>query len=254
MVKAVANVSDRHIINVNLSNVKTKTQLHSLFYDEEIRVAPDASHGPGNDDVYTIPINKRLYVLEDIDCIGNDVVVDRDIKHTEEVAAEAENFVQAAFQPPFSYFSRPSPHAYPHVPSSSPEWGCENVGYGRRQPRRAPNPSNHGKDIHDALDLSTILNVLDGTLESPGRMVIMTSNNPKRLDKALVRKGRVDLCLEFVRASTIIIYNMFMAFYDIGWPAGVGVPKGGCRTPAEVSAILFDNFDTPSMAAAELVK
>lgn len=64
MIKAIANESDRHIINVNLSNVKTKTQLHSLFYDEEIRVAPDASTGPGNDDVYTIPIHRRLYVLE----------------------------------------------------------------------------------------------------------------------------------------------------------------------------------------------
>lgn len=62
--QAIANESERHIINVNLSNVKTKTQLHSLFFDEDIRVAPDQTQGPGADDIYNIPINKRLFVLE----------------------------------------------------------------------------------------------------------------------------------------------------------------------------------------------
>ena len=34
--------------------------------------------------------------MQDVDCIGNDVVVDREIKKTEKAVAEAENFVQAA--------------------------------------------------------------------------------------------------------------------------------------------------------------
>lgn len=50
-------------MNVNLSNVKTKSQLHRLFFDDEIKVA-QGLNGPGMDESFTIPIAKRLYVLE----------------------------------------------------------------------------------------------------------------------------------------------------------------------------------------------
>ena len=39
----------------------------------------------------------------------------------------------------------------------------------------------------DRLSLAGLLNVLDGVVDSPGRVVIMTSNHPERLDPALVR-------------------------------------------------------------------
>jgi SpoVK/Ycf46/Vps4 family AAA+-type ATPase len=39
----------------------------------------------------------------------------------------------------------------------------------------------------DALNLSGLLNCLDGVVDSPGRLVILTSNHPEVLDPALVR-------------------------------------------------------------------
>jgi mitochondrial chaperone BCS1 len=44
----------------------------------------------------------------------------------------------------------------------------------------------------DKLSLAGILNVLDGVIDCPGRMVIMTSNHPEHLDPALIRPGRID--------------------------------------------------------------
>ncbi|KAL3941708.1 MAG: hypothetical protein SGBAC_003988 [Bacillariaceae sp.] len=44
----------------------------------------------------------------------------------------------------------------------------------------------------DALSLSGLLNVLDGVVDTPGRIVIMTTNHPEVLDPALIRPGRVD--------------------------------------------------------------
>lgn len=44
----------------------------------------------------------------------------------------------------------------------------------------------------DKLNLSGILNVLDGVVETPGRIVIMTTNHPELLDPALIRPGRID--------------------------------------------------------------
>ncbi|GMF25191.1 unnamed protein product [Phytophthora lilii] len=45
---------------------------------------------------------------------------------------------------------------------------------------------------NDKLNLSGLLNVLDGVIDCPGRIVIMTTNHPEKLDPALVRPGRVN--------------------------------------------------------------
>jgi len=44
----------------------------------------------------------------------------------------------------------------------------------------------------DKLDLAGLLNVLDGVVDSPNRIVIMTTNHPEKLDPALVRPGRIN--------------------------------------------------------------
>ncbi|KAF0691357.1 hypothetical protein As57867_017338, partial [Aphanomyces stellatus] len=44
---------------------------------------------------------------------------------------------------------------------------------------------------NDKLNLSGLLNVLDGVVDSPGRILIMTTNHPEKLDPALIRPGRV---------------------------------------------------------------
>lgn len=55
---------------------------------------------------------------------------------------------------------------------------------------------------NDKLDLSGVLNVLDGVVDCPGRIVIMTTNHPEVLDPALIRPGRVDkkLLLDYIKA------------------------------------------------------
>lgn len=46
--------------------------------------------------------------------------------------------------------------------------------------------------VQDKLNLSGLLNVLDGVVDSPNRVVIMTSNHPEKLDPALIRPGRIN--------------------------------------------------------------
>merc|ERR1719277_1700266 len=45
---------------------------------------------------------------------------------------------------------------------------------------------------HDKLNLSGLLNVLDGVVDTPERILIMTTNHPEQLDPALIRPGRID--------------------------------------------------------------
>ena len=51
--------------------------------------------------------------------------------------------------------------------------------------------------VIDHVTLSGLLNALDGVAASTGRVVILTTNYPDRLDKALVRPGRIDITVQF---------------------------------------------------------
>ena len=44
-------------------------------------------------------------------------------------------------------------------------------------------------DKTDELDLSGVLNVLDGVVDCPERILVMTTNHPEKLDPALIRPG-----------------------------------------------------------------
>ena len=61
-IKAIANMTQRHIITVSLESIKTKRQLKALFHDERLHV--ENTENREGFETYRIPINKRLYVLE----------------------------------------------------------------------------------------------------------------------------------------------------------------------------------------------
>lgn len=61
--------------------------------------------------------------------------------------------------------------------------------------------------------LSGLLNVLDGVGSQEGRIVIMTTNKPERLDSALVRPGRVDLKVHLGHISRKSAEDMFIRMF-----------------------------------------
>ena len=77
------------------------------------------------------------------------------------------------------------------------------------------------KDNKDNLDktkssltLSGLLNVLDGVFGSHGRMLIMTSNHPEQLDKALLRPGRCDCKYIFDNCNREQIKELYYLFFN----------------------------------------
>lgn len=96
------------------------------------------------------------------------------------------------------------------------------------------------------IDLSFLLNLLDGVLENPGRIVIMTSNYPEILDGALIRPGRIDIIAKFRNCTIETMVKMIEFFYDIKLTASdldrIGHVKSEILTPAELSKIMFENF------------
>lgn len=46
----------------------------------------------------------------------------------------------------------------------------------------------------DTLNLAGLLNVLDGVVDTPGRLLVLSTNHPEVLDPALIRPGRINRC------------------------------------------------------------
>jgi len=200
-IKAIANAGRRHIINIQLSEIKTKQQLQHLFFNDEIYVFNGA-----NTEKYIIPVAERLYVIEDIDAMG-DVVLRREWKK-------------------------------PVVEEKKKE---EDLFGDRKQ------------DEKETFDLSFLLNLLDGTLEANGRIIAFSSNYPERIDKALIRPGRVDMIVHFKNCSRAVLKEMVDSFYEQDLAIPDDPTLDGKWSPAEAVRILFQNFGDPEAAVSELV-
>lgn len=70
------------------------------------------------------------------------------------------------------------------------------------------------------VSLSALLNAIDGVASHEGRILIMTTNSPEKLDKALIRPGRVDLHIHFELPSRIEVEELFVSMYtdELGKP------------------------------------
>jgi chaperone BCS1 len=65
-----------------------------------------------------------------------------------------------------------------------------------------------------SLTLKGLLNAIDGLGSQEGRILIMTTNYPEKLDAALIRPGRCDRHFKLTYASDFQKREMFMRFYD----------------------------------------
>ncbi|KZL71414.1 mitochondrial chaperone BCS1 [Colletotrichum tofieldiae] len=74
-------------------------------------------------------------------------------------------------------------------------------------------PGNPTNQPSGRLSLSGLLNILDGVASQEGRVLIMTTNHVEKLDKALIRPGRVDQIVKFTLADDEIIGAIFRAIY-----------------------------------------
>ena len=208
-IKALANETKRHIFNIMLSEIKTKEALKDLFYNDTVILLNGEKL-----ETYHIPLHKRLYVIEDIDAMDSIVLkrtYEQQAKEEErrlKLEAEMEAFKEKQGKDMFD-----------------------------RMTANMTQPT-------DALDLATLLNVLDGVRETPGRIIVLSTNYPERLDEALLRPGRFDMMIEYEKHPVDILKIHIETFYDRPLSkqqtALLSQPSLDKKwTAAEVSQILF---------------
>jgi hypothetical protein len=67
---------------------------------------------------------------------------------------------------------------------------------------------------NDKLNLSFLLNVLDGTMAPEDVIFIMTTNHPELLDSALVREGRMDINVKLNKCDRYQVANIYRDLYE----------------------------------------
>jgi len=177
-IKALMNLTKRNAISIKLNNTFDLNKLKKIIYDDEI-----------NEDLI-IPQKNRIIIFEDIDCMS-DIVLDRDLKDLDK-----ENIASLILK-------------YKDMTNKSninKDFSNTNKDF-----------SNINKDFSNTNDdnnLSNLLNILDGLQECPGRIIIMTTNKPEKLDPALIRSGRIDFKIEFTFATLKDVENIISFYWN----------------------------------------
>ncbi|GAB9477134.1 Arrestin domain-containing protein a, partial [Globisporangium polare] len=161
LIKAVAQHTKRHIVTISLGKIKTNQELLDALFDMKFAVQ-------GLDTPVEMGFEDVVFVMEDIDCASS--VVNARASDKKSDAGSGKNKRMLASQKKAS----------------------EKDDLDDMMMESVIGPAMKPKEKSDKLNLSGLLNVLDGVIDCPGRIVIMTTNHPEKLDPALVRPGRVN--------------------------------------------------------------
>ena len=185
-IKALAKYTQRHVIRVPVKLIEDAECLQYIFLSERINN-------------FKIPMDKRLYVFEEIDCTAwKNVVTSRKLCPI--------SITQSAL--PTTSINNDSDNKISELTDSLKQFFTAEDNDTKKisKPMKPSGKSD--------LTLGDLLDILDGIVEMPGRMMVMTSNHPERLDEALLRPGRVDIKLEFKSLRKVDVCDMYKLWFS----------------------------------------
>ena len=177
--KCLANLTGRHLVILSLKLIKTKRQLEDFFHEDKYNE---------NNRKNSIGFDKKIIIIEDIDCMGDLVLKRKPANHSE----EEKNRVSEG-------------DSVGVVLQKLLETGTSD--------KNIPSAGALKCDPDDLLTLDDILNLWDGIKETPGRILGISSNHYDKLDPALVRPGRIDITLNLTNTTHTVIQEMYTHFY-----------------------------------------
>ncbi len=169
-IKALMNKTGKHGISIKLNNKFNLSKLKNILFNENIS------------EELCIPLNNRIIIFEDIDCMSEIVTTRFDDND---------------------------------MVCDSNDSNDSNDDSNNTLLQLLKNNCKEKTDDHLLNNnLSYLLNILDGLEEYPDRIIIMTSNQPEKLDKALIRPGRIDHIIEFTNATLEDIKNIIKHYWS----------------------------------------
>mmetsp|Transcript_3473 Transcript_3473/g.7584 ORF Transcript_3473/g.7584 Transcript_3473/m.7584 type:complete len:572 (+) Transcript_3473:248-1963(+) len=230
-IKALAQYTGRHIVSIPLAKIKTNQELMDIMFDQRIQVENEESS-------ISLPYNKTIFVMEDVDAAST--VVHR-----------------RAPMPRLDLIMDTKPAGPPKKKNDddanvSDDEPVKPKGFG---PMPAFGKSLFGGD--DELSLAGILNVLDGVVDTPNRIVIMTTNHPEKLDPALIRPGRINKKIYMGRMCASEALQMMRHYFGTVSAKTEEMLRAvfidEALSPAELETMCAD-FPTPEELVDELTR
>ena len=180
LLKAICNVEfpERHIVNINLSKIKTCKELEDIFMNPAVNGRK-------------LKINQCIFIIDELEKCCPLLLKDKsEEKEKKDYSKLMKKYasklkIEEEDDKEFSNF-------FMNIKSSS----CEN------------------KKNDDSLNLGFILSLIDGPIEYPERVMIFTANDKDKLHPALVRPGRIDIDIHLKKATLNQIIDIISFIFE----------------------------------------
>ncbi len=112
-----------------------------------------------------------------------------------------------------------------------------------------------GSNKSNMTTMSGLLNGIDGVISKDGRLLIMTTNYPDRLDAALIRPGRIDMHESIGPMAPMDMGRMFLNFFpdEPELASNLATKMNNSIPAAEIQSILMLNNSDPVEAFDQIV-
>lgn len=227
LIKALANYTNRHLVVISLKLIKTKRDLDSIFFED--RYCQDNKKK-------SMTFDKKIIVFEDIDCMG-DIVLNREKVRQKNTPAKKNE--------------RTSKTNHTEVMSLLEALATNDSS--NQNTITKPATFSCVPPIEDPITLDDILNLWDGIRETPGRIMVISSNHYHELDPALIRPGRIDMTLELSYANHQTIKEIYMHLFKAPLEdCKLAKIKENVYSPAEIINIFMMEERNPERFLARL--
>ena len=214
VIKCIANKLNRHIIVIPLSKIKTQAEFSEYFFEKYYR----------RENTRAIDFKHKIIVFEDIDCMS-DIVKKRTTNENNTGKKSKNSKVSSISDNDSNDGNDINDNDNNNILEKSLAMQNKLLNKIAKKVDNGHNGESVLVDIDkskdDKITLSFILNLIDGLRETPGRILIITSNNYNSLDPALIRPGRIDLTLEMNNADVNTIQQMYKYYYNCSIPKNI---------------------------------
>ena len=106
-----------------------------------------------------------------------------------------------------------------------------------------------------------ILTILDGLVETSGRIIICTANDPSKIGEPFKRPGRLDEHIEFTKCTRKMIIQLLELFYStilsVEHKEKINNMENNLHlkySPAEINKFCFNNIENIDAVISEILE
>ncbi len=197
---AIAKKYSLHIVKIKLSSIKTNNDFIKVFKCKKFMPSePEKSY------------ENILYMFDEIDTETNEILLDRSYKKSKDDKTKTDTELII--------------NTLAHINTK------------KEDENETKTSNNTLLSSDDKLSLGTILEEFSGINQMWGRKMIFISNYPKKLEKALLRPGRVDYNIELKKMTREWALKLILNFFELSkLPEHLNLKDipDNSKTPAEL--------------------